>query len=459
MTTSSLRARGAALLGVVGGLLLLGGCAARTAVPPPVTAPRYPDFVFPALEAGEEPALVARHQNAWQWLQAGQLGEAEREFGAVLKRRPQLAPAESGLGYVALARREADEALARFDEALQLAPGYAPALVGRGQALLALGRNAEALESLEAAAAADPSLDLAASIEVLRFRGAQDFVTTARQAAADGRLDEARAAYERAIAGSPESAFLYRELGVVEQRAGNREASLQHLRRAAELDPADARAHALIGDALAAEGRHEEALGAYEAAQNLDAAPELAAKIADVRERAELARLPPEFHAIATSPEVSRADVAAMLALRMREWFGSLEKRQGVLLTDVRGHWATPSILTAVRAGVMEPLPNHTFQPAQRVRRADFAQVASRVLELIAERRPGSAGGWLSARLAITDVPPSHPSHPAISRVVAAGVLALDGTAFHPARALTGAQLEAAVVRLNTLAGSPARRR
>ena len=458
MTALLLRARATALAAAVGGLLFLGGCAARTVAPPPVATPKFPEFVFPALEPGEEPALVARHQDAWQWLQAGQLGEAERGFGAVLRRRPQLAPAESGLGYVALARRDHAEAVARFDEALQHAPQYAPALVGRGQALLALGREGEALASLEAAAAADPSLELAGTIEVLRFRTAQDAVTAARQAAAEGRLDDARAAYERAIAGSPESAFLYRELGVVEGRAGRREASLQHLRKAAELDPADPRAHVLMGDALTAEGRHDEALRAYETAQTLEDTPELAARIADTRERMEFARLPQEFHAIPGAPEVSRAEVAAMLGVRLRDWLATRETRHGVLLTDIRGHWAAPSILAVVRAGLMEPLPNHTFQPAQRVRRAEFAHIAGRALDAIAERRAGAAQDWQAARLAITDVPPSHPSHAAVSRVVAAGILPLDGTAFHPARPLTGAELDAAVSRLDALAGPPPRR-
>ena len=41
-----------------------------------------------------------------------------------------------------------------------------------------------------------------------------------RPAAKAGRLDDARRAYERAASLSPDSAFLYRELGQVEKRAG-----------------------------------------------------------------------------------------------------------------------------------------------------------------------------------------------------------------------------------------------
>jgi hypothetical protein len=93
------------------------------------------------------------------------------------------------------------------------------------------------------------------------------------------------------------------------------------------------------------------------------------------------------------------------------------------------------------------------------VRSADFAHIVSRVLDAIAERRPGAARDWQSASLTITDVPSSHPSHAAVSRAVAAGVLSLEGTEFHPARPLTGAELDAAVTRLDALAGSPPRRR
>ncbi len=49
-------------------------------------------------------------------------------------------------------------------------------------------------------------------------------------------LDDARRAYERAISLSPDSAFLHRELGQVEKRAGNADQALEHLRRALELD-------------------------------------------------------------------------------------------------------------------------------------------------------------------------------------------------------------------------------
>jgi tetratricopeptide (TPR) repeat protein len=441
----------------VGLLAVLTACAARLAPPPPVSTPKFPDFVFPVAAGQVDVATAERHRAAWQWLQAGDLRTAEREFSAILKRRPQFAPAESGLGYVQLARREPDDALERFSAALAHVPSYAPALAGRAQALLALGRDAEALASLEAAAAADPSLDLGPRIEVLRFRGTEAKIAAARRAAEQGRLDESRAAYEQAIALSPESAFLQRELAAVEERAGALPRAAEHLRKAIALDASDVRAHVQLGDVLMASGEYEAAAGAYAAAQALDAGPEVAAKLDVARDRAELARLPPAYHAIASLPEVTRGDVAAVLGVRLAGLLASAREGQGLLVTDVRTHWAAPWILAVVRAGVMEPLPNHTFQPQQRVRRVDLAQIASRVLALVAVRRPASASEWQSARVQASDVPPTHPTYPAVSQVVAAGVLPLADGTFAPARPVSGAELTAAADRLEALAGASVR--
>ena len=459
MRTSSCAAL-ACRAGVIACLGLLAACAARTVPAPPVAgAASFPDFVFPVPTGTVDPATAERHRLAWRWLQAGDLRIAEREFGAILKRQPQFAPAESGLAYVLLARRQADDAFKRFNAALAHAPAYAPALAGRAQALLALGRDAEALASLEAAAAADPSLDLGPRIEVLRFRGAEDRIGAARRAAEQGRLDEARAAYEQAIARSPESAFLFRELAVVEERAGQHAKAVEHLRKAVSLEPSDARAQVLLGDVLLAQNDYDAAAGAYAAAQAIDPTPEVATKIEAARNSAALARLPAEYHAIAGAPEVTRGEVAAVLGNRLSGLLAPAGNRQGVLVTDVRTHWAATWILAVVRSGVMEPLPNHTFQPQQRVRRVDLAQIASRVLTLISARWPGAAAAWQAAGVRIADVSPSHPTYPAVSQSVAAGVLPLAGDAFTPLRPVTGAELLAAVDRLDALARTPAARR
>jgi tetratricopeptide (TPR) repeat protein len=217
--------RRAPLVAIVFALVTAAGCAANRppAIPPAVTTPHFPDYVFPAIPGQiANPAIGALHEVGWQWLQAGDAKSAERSFIAALKQSPGFYPSEAGLGYTALARKDNKEAASHFDRALAANPKYAPALAGRGEALLALGQRDQALASFEAAVAADPQLAaLRSRIEVLRFRGLQDDVDAARKAADAGRLPEARAMYGRTIAASPDSPFLYRELAIVERREGD----------------------------------------------------------------------------------------------------------------------------------------------------------------------------------------------------------------------------------------------
>jgi len=120
-------------------------------------------------------------------------------------------------------------------------------------------------------------------------------------------------------------------------------------------------------------------------------------------------------------------------------------------MTDVRGHWAATWILEVVRAGLMEPLPNHTFQPDARVRRADFAAIAARGVTALAALQ---AGGDEAPRPEVSDVAPGSPAYPAVAQVVGAGVMQLANGAFEPQRPLTGSELIAAAARLGALAAS-----
>ena len=276
---------------------------------------------------------------------------------------------------------------------------------------MALGRNGEALSSYEAAAAADPSLDLGPRIEVLRFRGAGDAVQQARRAAEKGELDAARDAYERALAASPDSSFLYRELGAVEARAGRGARALELFRKATALDPGDARSHIFAGDVLAADGHFDEAEREYTAAAGIEPSREIEQKLQDVRQRGEIAKLPAEYRAIPTAAEVTRGDVAAVLGVRLGSWFTSVRTAQPPLLTDIRTHWAATWILSVVGAGrdgaVSEShVPAASAGPASRPRTDRGARARS------APDRPGRTAPWRDARLTIPDVPPSHPVVP-----------------------------------------------
>jgi tetratricopeptide (TPR) repeat protein len=442
---------------VVLALSALAGCAGnRAPAVPPSGAPHFPDYVFPAIPGQmAAPAIGALHELGWQWLQAGDPKSAERNFTAALRQSPGFYPSEAGLGYTALARKDNKEAATHFDKALAANPSYAPALAGRGEALLTLGQRNQALSSFEAAVKADPQLSgLRSRIEVLRFRGLQDDVDAARKAAEAGRLQDARTIYERTIEASPDSPFLYRELAIVEKREGNLPAALTHAQKAATLNPTEPRNFTTIGEIYEDQSELGKAADAYATAVALEPNDAIESKIDDLRTRAAFGSMPAEYRSIESSPTVTRAQLAALIGVRLDPLLKRAPRSNSIVITDTRGSWAAPWILSTARAGLMEVYPNHTFQPDAVVRRADLAQAASKALSMIATSNPKLAASLRAARGRFPDVPPGHLSYPAASAVVEAGVMAAtsDGS-FQLSRPATGQEAVTAIGRLVELSG------
>jgi len=442
------------LLLALAGLLAAAAACGPTIVPAPiVTTPKFPEFVQPPVPlalAGSR--AIVNHERAWRFSQAGDLRNAEREIATALKLTPGFYPAETAAGYLELSRSDAKTGLARFEKAIELSGTYTAALVGRGQALVALGRELEAIAAFGAALAVDPSLtDLERRIEVLRFRGVERDLAAAREAARAGRTADAVRAYQAAIERSPDSAFLYRELGVVEQRTAAGDQAIAHFRKAVEIDPSDAASIAHIGEILEARGAQAGALRAYTDSLALETNDAVEAKREALIARAELAKLPEEYRAIEGAAQITRSDLAALIGVRLSALVLSMRSGEPVVVTDVRPHWAETWIMTVARAGIVEPFANHTFQPDAIVRRADLAQAASRLLARIGA--PAEVRNWQDARIGFGDISTGHLAHPAATVAVAAGVMTAtpDGS-FLPARFVTGAEAVETVQRLQNLA-------
>lgn len=439
-------------------LVVVSACTPKVIPPPVVPAPKFPDFQRPVVPAGMAATAAAESQNrGWAFLQSGDLRTAEREFSAALKTMPAFFPAEASLGYVELARNDAKAALPHFDKAIELNPARndVSSLIGRAESLLALGRESDALAAFEAASAADPAqAELARRVEVLKFRGAEQRLGRARDAARAGRLDEAVQAYTAAIAASPDSPFLYRELAAVERKKDDLDAALATLRKAVALDPADASSLAQIGEILESGGDLPGAETAYLSALAVEPNPDVEKRLDAIRERMALALLPAEYRAIDQAPQITRADLAALIGIRLASLLDNGSRvGDAALITDVRNTWASTWILAVARAGVMEPYANHAFQPRAIVRRIDLAQAAAHLLARVAAENPSRAQEWESARLKFADLAASHLAYPAASVAVAAGVMKTTGdNSFQPSRPVTGAEAIEAIDRIEALA-------
>lgn len=434
----------------------LAGCSRPT--PAPVLVPgmeRYPEYPRPEVPAELSTArqAVEGHHRAWLQLQTGDPNGAERTLRAVLQRAPTFYPSQAALGFARLAVDDGAGALEWFDRALARRDDYVSAALGRAEALLELGREGEAFAAYTRVVELDPGQGAASRrVEVLRLRAVQSDMALGQRAVALGDYAAAQEAFERALAASPESGFLYRDLARVARAVGDDETAIARATRAIELDPEDAEAFALRGQVHAARGDVDAALSDLRRALRLDATlSDIDTLVTRLEAERANAALPAEFRAIPERPTLTRGDLAALLAHHVP----GLLAPQGppVLLTDARRHWARDAILQVTRGGILDAYPNHTFQPGAVVTRGDFAVVAERLLARVATRSPAAARGWQDARLSFPDVRPGNVLYVPISRTVASGILApLEGQSFGARRALTGAEGVGAVGRLAQVA-------
>ncbi len=442
---------------VIAAVMLVAGCASRTrpvAVPGAPAFPDYPRLEIPAnLRVAED--VRDRHELAWQHLQARDLRNANREFNESLKRSATFYPAETGLGFVALAGRDFKQAASRFSAALAKNDRYLPAWLGLADAHVGLGNDVEAIAALERALEIDPKREaLRDRLELLRFKEVQSLIGAGQRARQANRYDEAARLLERALTLSPSSTIILRELSALETARGSLDAAEEHARRAIQIDANDAESHAVLGAVLEARQQYRDAAAAYGRAAAIDPRPIWRERSTALREKANLSAIPPEFRDLPAAAAVSRAQVAALIGTRLEVLVERAPKNVAAVATDVRTHWAAPWILPITQAGIMEVLPNHTFQPAATVRRADLAKVLEQLLAVLAAERQIDLGRWRASRPRFADLPPTNLFYNAAALAVASGAMdTREGDRFEPTRPVTGAELVAAIERIEQLAG------
>ncbi len=437
-------------LGVL--LFALAGCVSRV---PVVVTPAFPDFIFPTVPrefvgTTEE----GRHQDAWTYLQFGDLEEADRRFTELLGLNPAFYPAEAGLGWVGLALGEHEVAVGHFERAIALSPAYVPALFGRGETLLGEKQFEAALQSFEAALVAEPSLDrIQRIVQELRFTVMTEQLALARTAADGGRLTEAEQVYERIIAASPASAFLYIELARVEHTSGDFADALVHVRQANELDPNEADGFRLEGELHEAVDQLRLAEAAYSRANELDPTEETERRIRHLQDLALLAGLPAEYREIRSKSTVTRGELAALVGVRLADLIEIAGDGRAVIITDTRNHWGNSWILAVTRAGIMVVDAGYRFEPNRAVRRGELAEVSTALLSLFAEDDPERSRTWQTARPHFNDMGTGHLSYSSASQAVSAGVLQVrEDNTFQPTATVGGAEVVEAIERLEVLA-------
>ncbi len=423
-------------------LFAAAGCARRLAP----SVPETEDYLFPTPAPGELSRDESRSlTRAWRDVLTGDVSSATRRLqklqrGGSMPRRS----VETALAYASLRAGRLDEAERGFAIALSRAPDFAPALAGAGSAAARQGRVDLALAFCRRALAAAP-LDavLRRRVAALKLQVTERHMTRAQAALQAGDLAAAASEYRAALDAAPEVTDVRLALAELLARQGDPMAAIAAL----AADPnGDRQVRLRLAALLVETQRFDNALDVYRGLLTRDPA-DAAARSGEsaARERLETAAMPEEYRQIPDAPALTRADLAALLVVRVKALrrAGALQPEVAV---DIAGSWAREQIAIALALEIMDVYPNHTFQPGAIVRRVDVARAAARVLDRLSWPR--------SAPPEPNDMPRSHLDYDAVQRVLGAGLMRLTTAgAFEPWRPVTGREALETVDSLARLIG------
>jgi tetratricopeptide (TPR) repeat protein len=425
---------------LLGALVFLAAACGRPSAP---LRPDGFDYVFPAPRAGELSRERGQElEAAWSDVLAGDWRKGEKRLQSLLHKQPGLVPALTGVAYARLRGAQLPSAAATFNAALELAPDYVPALIGAGGVLLRLGEPQSALQHYRRALQRSPDDAIARRrLADVKVQITERSLAASRAARAAGDRETAAAELRRALEAAPEMAELRNQLAVLLVESGDAAGAIAVL----ESDPTEDRGVSLkLGELLATQNDHARALAVYRTVLARDPHDAEARRRAEAAQRTlELAQMPEEYRRIFEATRLTRADLAALLAVKLKA-LSRLPQGSPKVATDISGSWARAHILRVLSLDIMDVLPNHTFQPAALVRRGELAAAVAKVLDLFGvPARPLPA---------LRDMSSASVFHASAARVVAAGLMDISPEgAFEPFRVVSGRDAAAVIEALGRL--------
>lgn len=218
--------------------------------------------------------------------------------------------------------------------------------------------------------------------------------------------------------------------------------ALTHYRRQRELAGSNDETEKKIAEALMFLGRTEEAREILDKLRKEGTVDEsLEAKVNELEDLGRWGKDIAYFRQIQAAPSITREQVAAMI---VRYFPQVMEFRQTPrIITDIPDSWARTEIQTMVGIGLIDPLPNHTFQPATPITRGELAHAMARLMRLLSVS-PSDAPPIPTA-----DVAPTSALYREVQTVLVLGLMALDDAgSFNSNAQVSGEEAVRAVERL-----------
>jgi hypothetical protein len=174
-----------------------------------------------------------------------------------------------------------------------------------------------------------------------------------------------------------------------------------------------------IAEALMNLGRTEEARAVLDGLRKQGSVDEdLEAKVSELEDLGRWGQDIDLFREIKEADALTREQLAAVIV----RYFPQVTEfqQQPQILTDIYDSRARVEIQTVVGVGLIDPLPNHTFEPSTPLSRGQLVLLLGRMIRLL------SIAANNAPLIPITDAAPSNMLYSEIQLVVGLGLMSLD---------------------------------
>jgi tetratricopeptide (TPR) repeat protein len=376
-------------------------------------------------------------EEAWDFLRQGRPDKAEKAF---LRLGPTSQLYAVGMGYVSLLQENFPAAEENLKLAVTETPGSLLAHLGLAQLYQKTGEEDKAFNALREVLKIDP-LDFWAKerYEGLKVQKTEQAVASAREAAARGESETAKESYLRALHYSPQSVEIHLALAGLYKSENKISSALVHLKAATAGAPDNIEALQMYAATLAEARQYDRSLDVYQRVLELDSENQEARRqVEELKNKLGIVELPSRYNDIPLAMAVTREDIAALLAVKLRAVLAETAVQPPIII-DISASWASKFILKVTSLGLLEVHSNHAFQPKRTVTRAEFAETLFRTIKYLEGKGHRFIHQIPSNRIQVQDVTPDHFCYQPISQVLSYQVMELfpDKT-FRPDQPLPG---------------------
>ena len=376
-------------------------------------------------------------EEAWDYVRQGRIDQAEKGLMRLGTSSPLY---DVGQAYLNLLQENLPAAERSFKLTLDKYPDLSLAHLGLVQLYQKKRQEDLAFNELREVLKKDPQNAWAKEqYDILKGEKTKQAINDAKEALSQGDAEKAKEAYLKALHFSPESKEIHLALAEIYKKENKLSSALVHLKAAATSDPFDRSIFEDYAETLAENKQYERSLEAYEKLLGLDKNNKKALEqIEDLKNKLGIYELPSRYNEIPLEPALTREDIAALLAVKLKDVFPE-PTPQPPIIVDISASWASKFILRVTAVSLMEVYSNHSFEPKKNITRAELAETVFRTITYFQQKGHRFIPQIAPARIQIADVSPDYFYYQPISQVLSYQIMELyPDKAFRPDQVVSG---------------------